>query len=129
VRHHRWGIAAIIGFALAVGIITGITAARAASAYRTDGWINGNDLLSRSATFQSGYIAGMADAMSHVAYNASQDVDWVARAKCLDRDSGLTASTKGYLTTLVDWGKNTLRDNPDASRLQAASILIINACE
>jgi hypothetical protein len=125
----RWLVAVITVVALGVGLIAGVVGARAAAAYNTGGWIGGNDLLSRVDGFQSGYVAGMADAMAHIAHNASQDIDWVQRARCLDRNSGLTASKTGYLNTLVDWAKDVLRDHADdASRYHAAAILIINAC-
>jgi hypothetical protein len=125
----KWFVAVVIPFALAVGLIAGVVGARAATAYNTEGWIGGSDLLSRSDAFQSGYVAGMADAMSHVAHNISQDVDWVQKAKCFDRNSGLTASRTGHLSTLVDWAKDLLRQRPDdASRYHAAAVLIINAC-
>ena len=125
----RWLIPGLITLALGVGVIAGAMGARAASAYNTEGWIGGKDLLSRPDSFQSGYVAGMADAVSHAAHNASQDVDWVQRAKCLDRHSGLVAGRSGHLNTLVGWAKGILRARPDdASRYHAAAILIINAC-
>jgi type IV secretory pathway TrbL component len=122
-------IGVVVACALGVGLMAGAVGARAAGAYNTEGWIGGNDLLSRSEGFQSGYVAGMADAMSHVAHNISQDVDWVQKAKCLDRNSGLSAGGTGHLSALVDWARDMLRQRPDdASRYHAATILIINAC-
>ena len=125
----RWLIPALITFALGLGLIAGAMGARAAGAYNTEGWIGGKDFLSRPDSFQSGYVAGMADAVSHAAPNASQYVNWVERARCLDRNSGLKAGRSGHLNTLVAWAKGKLRTRPDdTSRYHAAAILIINAC-
>ncbi len=125
----RWLKPAVITFALGLGLIAGAMGARAATAYNTEGWIGGKDLLSRSDSFQSGYVAGMADAVAHAAHNASQDVNWVQRARCLDRNAGLAAGRSGHLSTLLGWAKGVLRARPDdASRYHAAAILIINAC-
>jgi hypothetical protein len=125
----RWLIGGVVACALGVGLMAGVVVARAAGAYNTEGWIGGSDLLSRSEGFQSGYVAGMADAVSHVAHNISQDVDWVQKARCLDRNSGLGAGRSGHLSTLVDWARDMLRQRPDdASQYHAATILIINAC-
>lgn len=124
-----WKVAVVTAATLVAGLIAGVVIARGAGAYNTGGWIGGTEFLSRAEGFQSGYVAGVADAMSHVAHNATQDVDWAQRAKCLDRNSGLTASRTGYLSTLRDWAKDVLRERPDdASRYHAAAILIINAC-
>ncbi len=123
-------IGVVIACALGVGLAAGVVGARAAGAYNTEGWIGGSDLLSRTEGFQAGYVAGMADAMSHVAHNVSQDVDWVQRAECLDRNSGLNGGKSGHLSALVDWARDMLRQHPtDASQYQAATILIINACQ
>lgn len=125
----RWLICVAVVCALGAGLVAGVMGARAAGAYNTEGWIGGGDLLSRAEGFQSGYVAGVADAMSHVAHNISQDVDWVQKAKCLDRNSGLGGGKSGHLSTLVDWARDTLRQRPDdASHYHAATILIINAC-
>jgi hypothetical protein len=125
----RWLKPVVIVLAVGVGVIAGAMGARAAATYNTEGWIGGKDLLSRPDSFQSGYVAGMADSVSHAAFNVSQDVNWAQRAKCLDRHSGLTAGRSGHLSTLVGWAKGILRARPsDASRYHAAAILIINAC-
>jgi hypothetical protein len=125
----RWWIGVVVISALGIGLIAGVVGARAAGAYNTEGWIGGSDLLSRSEGFQSGYVAGMADALSHVAHNVSVDVDWVERATCLDRNSGLGGGRSGHLSMLVDWARDMLRQrSEDASQFQAATILIINAC-
>jgi hypothetical protein len=119
---------AAIASALIVGGVAGAAMTRATT-FVNRGWVTGGEFASRPSAFQQGYVAGMADAVLHIAYNGQHHIDYGQRELCLDRNSGLSKSTSGYLTTLVTWAQRTMRAHPSETGYTAASTLIKHACK